>query len=251
MDERVRRQVERETAFWSADPCERPGVDTIENLLNKSQDAAILFELLSAHEAMLRGSRRIVEIGGGQGWAACMVKRLVPNAHVVVTDAVAEAVQSHGIWERVFDCKLDGAYAAPAQVLPFESGSVDLLFCYAAAHHFVDYAAALRETRRVLSVKGRCIWFYEPTTPGWLQAVAERRVNRKRPDVPEHVIVPAAIAKLALEASLQCMIQYCTSIAHRGRVATLYYTLLGAVPMLQWLLPCTAHFTFRRIESSE
>jgi ubiquinone/menaquinone biosynthesis C-methylase UbiE len=195
---------------------------------------------------VFRAARRIVEIGGGQGWASCLVKRVAPQAEVHLTDAVGEAIAGRAIWERAFACQLDGAHAAPAQTLPFEDGSVDIVFCYAAAHHFVDYAAALRETRRILSPTGHCFWFYEPTSPAWTQAAAERRVNAKRPDVPEHVMVPAEITRHARAAGLSCAMQYCTSIAHRGRMATLYYTVLGALPMLQRMLPCTGHFTFRR-----
>jgi SAM-dependent methyltransferase len=243
IDERVTAQVEREAAFWSTDPHERPGVDTIENFLNKAQDAAILFQLFQEHQEAFRAARRIVEVGGGQGWASCLLKRQLPSAHIVLTDAVDEAIQGRVIWERVFDCELDGALAAPAQALPFEDGSVDLVFCYAAAHHFVDYAAALREMKRVLTPLGKCIWLYEPSAPRWIQAAAERRVNRKRPDVPEHVIVPQEIVDLALHEGLVCTTEHCTSIAHRGRMATLYYILLGAVPLLQQFLPCTTHFT--------
>jgi SAM-dependent methyltransferase len=240
--ERVAAQVAHEVAFWQSDPHERPGVDSLENFLNKAQDAAIFYDLLRGITLPAAGDR-VAELGGGQGWASCLLKRLVPAAHVVLTDVAAEAVAGRVIWERVFNCTLDDAVAAPAQDLPFASGSVDFLFCYAAAHHFVDFSAALAEIRRVLSDRGRCVWFYEPTAPRWIHAAAERRVNRKRPDVPEHVLIPADVVALAHRAGLTCAVEFCTSIAHRGRGATLYYTALGAVPMLQQLLPCTAHFT--------
>jgi SAM-dependent methyltransferase len=243
IDARVAAQVERETAFWSTDPFERPGADTIENFLNKTQEAAIFFQLFQEHEAVFRAARNIVEVGGGQGWASCIVKRQLPDAHVVLTDAVDEAIQGRVIWERVLSTRLDGAFAAPAQALPCDDGTVDLVFCYAAAHHFVNYTEALRELKRVLSPHGRCLWLYEPSAPRWLQSAAERRVNRKRPDVPEHVIVPQEIVDLAQREGLQCTFEYCTSIAHRGRMATLYYVMLGAVPVLRRMLPCTAHFT--------
>jgi SAM-dependent methyltransferase len=244
---RVLAQVAREAAFWSTDPFERPGVDTLENLLNKAQDAAILFPLLETRLRAAGGMARVVEVGGGQGWGSCLVKRLLPAANVTLTDAVAEAVEGRGIWERVFACRLDHALTAPAQRLPCDDASVDLIFCFAAAHHFVDHGAALREVRRVLAPNGQCIWFYEPTAPRWLHAAAERRVNAKRPDVPEHVLVPGEISAVARAAGLACSIEYCTSIAHRGRFATLYYFMLGALPPLQRVLPCTAHFTFTRV----
>lgn len=240
----VRDQVAIEQKFWSTDPNERPGSDTLDNLLNKAQDAAIFFDLVRQFDTEFRSAARIVELGGGQGWASCVIKRLFPQAHVTLTDAVEEALAGLGIWERVFACRLDDARSAPAQRLPLDDGSVDLLFCFAAAHHFVDHAAALRETKRLLSPSGRCLWLYEPTSPRWAHASAERRVNRKRPDVPEHVLIPSQIARLAAEAQLTCRVVYSTSIAHRGRLATLYYTLLGFAPVLTRVLPCTAHFVF-------
>jgi SAM-dependent methyltransferase len=250
INERVTAQVAIEAAFWSSDPFERPEVDTLENFVNKAQDAAIFFSLVSARNATFRTTGLIVEVGGGQGWASCLLKRLNPEATVCLTDAVREAVDGRHIWERVFNCTLDGASAAPAQSLPFPDGSVDLLFCFAAAHHFVDHDSALQEAKRVLSPNGRCVWLYEPTAPSWLHAAAERRVNRKRPDVPEHVLVPGQIVQIAHKSGLHCEIEYCTSIAHRGRFATIYYMLLGAIPVLQRLLPCTAHFVLRHRDST-
>ena len=240
-DARVLAQVAREVEFWRTNPFEKPGADTVENLVNKTQDAAIFFGLLQEFSGVFTGASRIAEVGGGQGWASCLVKRVYPAASVVLTDAVPEAVAGLPIWERVFACRIDGAHAAPAQSLPFETGSIDLLFCFAAAHHFVDHDAAMREVKRVLAPRGRCLWLYEPTAPRWIHAAAERRVNRKRVDVPEHVLVPADLRMIAERHQLKFGITYCTSTAHRSRGATLYFTLLGLFPVLTRLLPCTAH----------
>ena len=240
----VEQQVSAERAFWSSDPFERPGTDSIENLLNKAQDAAIFHELIAPFSALFQRANVIGEVGGGQGWASCLVKRLRPEARVVLTDAAPEGIAGRPIWERVFNCQLDDAVAAPAQQLPFSDGSVDLLFRYAAAHHFVDHDGALREVKRVLAPNGHCLWLYEPTSPRWTHATAERRVNRKRPDVPEHVMIPGDIAQRATNAALSCRVEFCTSTAHRGRFSTLYYTALGTLPVLTRFLPCTAHFVF-------
>ncbi|MCC7053629.1 MAG: class I SAM-dependent methyltransferase [Gemmatimonadaceae bacterium] len=238
----VRAQIASEATFWGADPFEKPGADTLENLVNKTQDAAIFFDLVHEFTPLFAGARRIVEVGGGQGWASCLVKRRFPAASVALTDAVPEAIAGRGIWERVFACRLDAAHAAPAQALPFDDASVDLLFCFAAAHHFVDHDAALREVGRVLTPRGHCLWLYEPTAPRWLHRAAERRVNRKRVDVPEHVLKPGDVRAAAARQGLHCEVRYSTSIRHRGRGATLYFTVLGALPVLTRLLPCTAHF---------
>jgi SAM-dependent methyltransferase len=241
----VAEQIAAERRFWSTDPFERPGVDSLENFVNKAQDCGIFFSQIGEFRVLFERAKNIVEVGGGQGWASCLVKRMFDGASVHLTDAVDEAVAGHVIWERVFKCTLDGAHAAPAQRLPFADRSVDLIFCFAAAHHFVDHVSALQEVHRVLSQNGACVWLYEPTSPRFFHAAAERRVNRKRPEVAEHVLIPAEIARLATSAGLTSEVSYCTSTAHRGRGATLYYTVLNTLPMLRKVLPCTAHFLLR------
>lgn len=144
----------------------------------------------------------------------------------------------------MFNCTLDDAVAAPAQRLAFADSSVDLLFCYAASHHFVDHDAALREVKRVLASSGHRLWLYEPTSPaGRMRHLSDASIV-SRLDVPEHVLIPGVIARRAADAALTCRVEFCTSTAHRGRFSTLYYTMLGALPVLTRFLPCTAHFVF-------
>lgn len=246
LDDAVLTQIRVETRFWESDPHERPGADTLENLLNKSLDASIFREVIAAYDAHFAGARAIVELGGGQGWASCVVKRLYPAATVTLTDAVPAAVAGRAIWERVYSCVLDAALAAPAQQIPLADGSIDLLFCYAAAHHFVDHAAALREAHRLLRPGGWCLWLYEPTSSALMHRQAEARVNRKRTDVKEHVLVPSAVLATARELGFAGRVQYWPSTLRRGRVESLYYSVLAFVPVLARIVPCTAHFAFQR-----
>ncbi len=246
LDAAVARQILVETAFWENDPFERPGIDAIENLVNKALDASIFHAIHDEYRSLFAGASRIVEIGGGQGWASCLVKRLHPQAHVTLTDAVPAAVEGRTLWERVFNCTLDAAVAAPAQAIPLPDASVDLLFCYAAAHHFVDHAAALAETYRLLRPGGTCLWLYEPTSSRLLHAAAEARVNRKRPDVKEHVLVPDAVLALAAVAGLRASVRYYPSSLRRGQFEALYYALLSYVPSLARVLPCTSHFVLQK-----
>jgi SAM-dependent methyltransferase len=246
IDAAVREQISVETTFWENDPFERPGADTLENLLNKSVDATIFRGIVSEFAAEFGAARSIVELGGGQGWASCIVKRLFPTARVVLTDAVAAAVAGRTIWERVYLCTLDDALAAPAQSVPLPDGSVDLLFCYAAAHHFVDHPAALAEAHRLLRPGGWCLWLYEPTSSAFLHGAAEARVNRKRPDVKEHVMVPSVVLGQARAAGFDGAVRYRPSTLRQGRFETAYYLGLSYLPVLARLLPCTAHFVLRR-----
>lgn len=93
----VERQVSAERAFWSSDPFERPGTDTLEHFLNESQDAAILHQLIAPFTEYFKRANVIGEVGGGQGWASCVVKRLQPEARVVLTDAAPEAIAGRQI----------------------------------------------------------------------------------------------------------------------------------------------------------
>ncbi|MBC7842691.1 MAG: class I SAM-dependent methyltransferase [Gemmatimonadaceae bacterium] len=246
LNEAVQAQIRDETTFWENDPFERPGADTVENLLNKSLDASIFQEIVEQFKAQFASARAIVEVGGGQGWASCIVKRLNPAAHVTLTDAVHAAVAGRTIWERVYRCSLDAAFAAPAQSIPLPDGTVDLVFCYAAAHHFVDHQAALRESWRVLRPGGWCLWLYEPTSSAFLRGVAEARVNRKRPDVKEHVLVPAEVLHVARGMGFVGQVTYWPHRLRRGRFESLYYLGLSFLPWLAPVLPCTAHFSLQR-----
>lgn len=239
-------QVAFERRFWENDPFERPGVDSLENLLNKSVDLSTFNDIVTRYAPEFARAASILEVGGGQGWASCLVKRRFPAAHVTVSDAVDAAISGRQIWERVFNTRLDAAIAAPAQALPVADESIDLMFCFAAAHHFVDHAAALREAYRVLAPHGVCLWLYEPTSTALLHGLAESRVNRKRVDVPEHVLVPEQILRTAKAAGCNASVEFAPDGLRRGRLTAIYYAVLQLAPALSRVLPCTAHFVFRK-----
>lgn len=242
----VASQVAFETRFWENDPLERPGSESLENVLNKAVDAAIFSAILNQHPEAFARARNVLEVGGGQGWASCIVKRRFPSAHVTLSDAVDAAVAGRHIWERVFATRIDDVITAPAQSLPIAEASVDVVFSFAAAHHFVDYAAALREAHRVLRPGGRCLWLYEPTAPRLWHGLAESRVNRKRLDVPEHVIVPAQLLAVARDVGFAATVAFAPDGLRRGRLTALYYNVLSVLPVLSRVLPCTAHFFFTK-----
>jgi hypothetical protein len=78
--------------------------------------------------------------------------------------------------------------------------------------------------------------------------LAVDRVNRKRPDVPEDVLVPKRLISAAQKAGLSASLHYWPSTLKRGRSATVYYVLLSIVKPLCRFFPCTANFHFRKSE---
>ena len=140
---------------WKNSPTEAPGVDSVENLVNKMTDAPVFMEAFERHRARFEAATRILELGAGQGWASCLVKkRLGSGKHVVASDISPFAVESVGIWERVFNVKLDASLHCRSYEIPVDAGSFDLVFTFQAAHHFVAHRRTLRELHRVLAPGG-------------------------------------------------------------------------------------------------
>jgi len=241
----ARRRVEIE--FWRDDPDERPGAESIWNQVDKQADALILLRALERLGLPAGEAVRVLELGAGQGWASCVVKRLWPEAQVMASDISEYAVASAGRWESIYGVALDDRLTCPSDALPIPDGSVDFAFCFAAAHHFVTHEQTLRELARVLSPDGVAAYLYEPTTPRFFYRWAYRRVNAKRPHVPEDVIVPAAMRRAARAAGLTCEVDYWPATLKRARRAALYYAVLATVPGLKVCLPCTANFIFRPV----
>jgi SAM-dependent methyltransferase len=233
-----------EIEFWRNSKDESPGADSIGNVVNKVSDAGVLLDCLNRHKEKLTINGRVLELGGGQGWASCVYKYLFPNAHVTATDISAFAIMSLPKWERLFGVRIDNSYACTSYEIKEEDASLDQIFCFAAAHHFLAHKRTLREISRVLKPGGNAFYFYEPATPKYLHAFAYRRVNRKRPEVPEDVLITSELGKLALESGLGFQVEYYPSLIRRQPFAFFYYFLLGRIPLLQRTLPCTANFVF-------
>lgn len=235
-----------EITFWRDNAAERPGAEDFENQLDKSADALIFREALRPFEPIIGRSKIAVELGAGQGWASCVLKRVLPHLQVTATDISEYAVESRGRWERIYGTQLDGAFACTSDHLPFENESIDLFFCFAAAHHFVTHEETLKELSRVLRPGGTILYLYEPTTPKVFYRMAVDRVNRKRPEVPEDVLIPSRLRRAASLAGLEYQLHFWPSTFKRGKLASLYYSLLSICKPLCYLLPCTAHFEFHK-----
>jgi SAM-dependent methyltransferase len=191
-----------EIEFWRDSEHESPEADSIHNIVNKVTDAAVFLDCINRHYKELITDGRVLELGGGQGWASCVYKKLFPNAHVTATDISKYAVMSLPKWERLFEVKIDNSYASTSYEINESDASLDLIFCFAAAHHFLAHRRTLGEISRVLKPGGKAIYFNEPATPRYLYSLARWRLERTRPEVPEDMLITSELSKLAQEAGI-------------------------------------------------
>lgn len=240
---------QREIDYWRDSEHESPESDSIYNLVNKMFDVGVLMNILDLYkgEFIRDPSCRVLELGGGQGWGACLVKRSFPDAHVTLTDVSTFAVQSAGKWERLFGVSLDSTYACTSYATRELCDSVDIVFCFAAAHHFHAHRKTLAEIRRILRPGGVAMYFYEPTCPRLLHAFAYNRANRIRPAVEEDVLVRNHVLRIASEMGLNARVDFYPSLERRSVSAMIYYSILAKAKFLCALLPCTANFVFRKL----
>jgi len=242
-------RAERELEYWRSSPTEGPGVFDPRNLVHKLTEAQSLLEAIDRHRARFEAARDVLELGGGQGWAACVVKSLF-RGRVIGSDLSPEAVASISIWENVFRVHLDQILACPSYDVPLEDESVDLIFTFQAAHHFGAHRRTLAECRRLLRPGGALLYLHEPTAPQWIYSRAVARVNNKRAsydhDVVEDVLVPSELLRIASELGLERSVAFTPTLANRRPVEFLYYLALGQLKLLQRVLPCTADFVFGR-----
>jgi SAM-dependent methyltransferase len=244
MDIVTKEQIEVD--FWTYSQDEGPQSNAIENILEKMAEARIFLEKLKAYRPLFEKAESVLELGGGQCWASCMVKRMYPHIRVTATDIAPDAIASIGKWERIYECKVDSTEACRSYDTPFADQSFDLIFAYSAAHHFVRHRSTLVELHRILRNGGSALYLHEPSCNAMLHSIARARVNRNRPEVPEDVLVTSRIAELARMANLQPAILNSPTLTNRLAGPMIYYYALRRAPVLQRILPVTADFMFTR-----
>lgn len=106
---------------------------------------------------------RAIDLGSGGGHVAYRLARharsvTAADLSAQMLDAVRETARQRGL-SNIDTC------VAPAESLPFEDATFDLLACRYSAHHWRDWAAGLREARRVLKPGASAI-FIDVVSPG-------------------------------------------------------------------------------------
>ena len=236
----------RQIAFWEHSPDESPNADSLEALARKFNESRVFLEKLKAFSDLFLSATDILELGAGQCWASCMVKRQIPTARVVASDLAPAAVASAHKWERLLRSKLDQIEVCKSYATPFPDNSFDLVFAFSAAHHFGDHEGTLKELRRLLRPGGSALYFHEPSSPRILYPFAYRRVNGKGCDYHEDVLVPAEMMELARRCDLRATIWFAPTLTARNPLETVYYLILSRVRLLQRLFPCTVDVAFVR-----
>lgn len=242
MDITTKEQVEID--FWKNSIEENPTKFSVPNIINKFKEADIFIEKIVNYSNHFKTANNILEIGGGQGWASCMLKHYYPEKHITCSDISPYAIQSIPNWEHIFKVKIDDSFSCKSYQVPLKSDSVDLIFCFAAAHHFVKHKKTLQELSRILTKGGKILYLHEPVCLSYIYPLAKRRVNNKRDVVPEDLILYKKIAKLSADTNLDLKVMFSPTTKNRSFFGSFYYKILKQSIFLQKIFPCTADLLF-------
>lgn len=239
---------EQEINFWRDSDEEKPGVRTIRKILEKTSNGIEFLDCLSGVKTLNWDKEmRVLEIGGGQGWASCLLKSTYPNAYVITTDISPFAVESVVQWEDMFKVEVDEAYHCKSNETKEGDNSIDFIFTFSAAHHFITHRKTINEISRILKRGGSAAYFFEPVTQLFWYPMAYKRVNKKRPEVHEDLLIINKLRNLAIKAGLEFTIIRTPNYSNRkGYVETLYYLIMNTFPFLQKFLPHTATILFTK-----
>jgi ubiquinone/menaquinone biosynthesis C-methylase UbiE len=242
----IKKIQNQEINFWKNSKDEKPSVWSIRKVLEKTSHGIDFLDSLS-QIAILNSKKsfKVLEIGGGQGWASCLLKSTYPKAHVTATDISSYAVASVHKWEEMFKVKVDNSYNCKSNETQEKDCSIDFIFTFAAAHHFITHRETINEISRILKKGGVAAYFCEPVTQLFWYPIAYKRVNRKRPEVHEDLLIISKLRSLAIKAGLEFSLIRTPSYNNRsGYIETFYYLILSAFPFLQKFVPHTATILF-------
>jgi len=241
---------EKEILYWREAEHESPESNSPINIFVKMKQSLDFYHCIHKYKEIFlnKKQKRVLELGGGQGWASALLKSINKQDEMTLTDISNYAIESRYKWEHIWNVKIDHAYPCKSYEIPAHDNSFDLIFCFSAAHHFVAHRRTFNELNRVLSPNGHAIYLFEPTSNMFFYKLAYSRVNnQKHTTNHEDLLIPKKIKKVAFECGFETTVDYYPSIQNRGPIATLYYYTLNKLPNLQKVLPCTVNFIFKKI----
>lgn len=243
---------EKELRFWSADPLEGPQGDLFDNIVYKSNFIKVFDKLMPY--LRVTGKETVLELGGGHCWASVLLKRNYPSCYVVASDLSPDALLFSSKYEDILQSDVDEKWAFNSRNIPFEEGQFDLVFAFAAFHHFSegnDFGPAIREVVRVLRPGGKAVLLYEPSSPQWLYKPAFWRANKKRAlcsgEVDEDLFVLPRIKEICERLGCRFEARHFTSFVEReGVIETIYFYALTRLKPLRKVLPCTVNMVIEK-----
>jgi ubiquinone/menaquinone biosynthesis C-methylase UbiE len=231
-----------ELALWDVHKNE----DWLANLSNKLSELRWLMPKFNSYDKQFRDANTVLELGGGEGWSSCVVKRLYPKLHIIATDMSDSAISGIGKWERIFESSVDTSFSCKSYSIPLPDNSVDLIFSFQAAHHFRLHMETLKEVARLLKSGGVCMYLHEPSCRKYIHPLAKWRVNKKRPECPEDLVVLEDMRNIAADLGFGLKVVYSTATVNRGVIEGVYYKFLSMFPVFCQWVPCTADFIFTK-----
>lgn len=235
-----------ENKFWETPSGDLPEVDSISNIFNKISDAEVFIDCLNQFTSFHSINGKVLELGAGRCWASCLYKKMYPACNITSTDLNTIAIESRYKWERIWDVEIDQAYSCLSYETQEPNNSVDLIFAFASAHHFIAHKRTLKEISRILKPGGSALYLYDTGCTKTFYPLMFWLVNKIRPSVPEDVLILSSIKKLAKKNNLECCVKYYPSFKKRKSFQKLYFKTLALFPFLQRILPCTVNIVFTK-----
>ena len=243
----IEEKEQLEIDFWKNSLTENPRSFSLHNIINKLSEAKVFLEKIGEYKHIFVRAQSILEIGAGQGWASCILKKMYPDKKITASDISEHSVASLHCWEELFKVKIDAGLVCKSYSIPLPDNSVDMVFCFQSAHHFVKHKETLAEIYRVLKPGGCAIYLHEPSCRKYIYPLARRRVNKKRLSVPEDVLIYSDISSTAKEVGFEKKeLFFNPNLLNRGPVETAYFYILKKLPFLQHLLPTSVDYVFEK-----
>ncbi|MDR2445869.1 MAG: class I SAM-dependent methyltransferase [Treponema sp.] len=244
---KYKEEEKRENEFYKNSQIESPYNFSIYNIANKAGDIKVFLEELDPYKEVISKAERVLEIGGGQGWASCILKKMYNDKQIICSDLSEWALESLKYWEEMFKVRINKSMVCKSYEIPLDNASVDLVFCFQAAHHFREYYGTLSEIHRILKPDGYRLLLHEPSCRRYIHKLAYKRVTRIRPDLPEDVLIYKDILCMAEEIGFQeYKIMFRPILTNRKPIPMIYYCILGKIKFLSQLLPSMGDYLFRK-----